>query len=108
MKKELLEFINENAFSPFTSKRTAIKNEDESIYKTRDARAIHTKLLSKISSNFYFEETSNLLNFFSFTSDINVIKRRQDFIREIKEIIPNEFLSQINAPKKWWKPKYGI
>ena len=108
MKKEILNYIREYNLSPFSDKRTEGKNEGESIYKTKDAKSIRIKVLNDISSNFYFTDTKNLLNFFTFTGDIKEIKKRQEFFREIKGKIENSFLKNIEIPKKWWRPKYGI
>ena len=108
MKKELLDYIRKNNLSPFNIEKTSLKATEDSIYKTKDAKAIHAKVLSKISANFHFTETSNLFNFFYFTSDLAEIKKRQDFFRQITDVISNDFLSNMVMPKKWWKPKYSI
>jgi hypothetical protein len=108
MKREILEFIRTNNLSPFNEKKSDVKTNGESIYKTKDAKAIHNKLLSKIASNFYFPDSVNILDFLEFTSDEKEIKRRQNFFREIKEKIENKFLKEISIPKRWWRPKYGI
>lgn len=108
MKKEILEYIRKNSLSPFNGTKTNVKTVEDSIYKTKDAKAVHTKVLLKISANFYFPDTSNLLNFFEFTDSINEIKKRQEFFKQIKGRIENDFLGKIGMPKKWWRPKYSI
>ncbi|MDO8508610.1 MAG: hypothetical protein Q7S27_02905 [Nanoarchaeota archaeon] len=108
MKKELLNFIKENKLSPFNRVKTPLKIEGESIYKTKDAKIIHNKVISTLSSGFHFSDTSNLFNFFDFSGSIEVVKKRQDFFGEINAKINGDFLGKINFPKKWWNPKYGI
>lgn len=109
MKKELLNFISMNCLSPFHGSRTSLA-PNNSIYKTRDAKAIHQKVLNKISENFVFPETFNLLHFFKFTDDIEEIRKRQEFFAEIKNLlIPNnEFLKELTLPRQYWKPKYNV
>ncbi|MCK5612097.1 hypothetical protein KAR91_60055, partial [Candidatus Pacearchaeota archaeon] len=109
MKKELLNFISENRLSPFNSSRTSLA-PSVSIYKTRDAKTIHQKVLGKISENFIFPETFNLLHFFKFTDDVEEIKKRQDFFADIRSMpIPdNQFLKQLALPRQYWKPKYDV
>jgi len=79
MKKELLEFIRKNGLSPFNAKKSGIKHEEGSIYKTKDAKAIHNKVIGKFASNFRFADTSSLLGFFEFTDKEDEIKRIQTF-----------------------------
>ncbi|MBT4257803.1 hypothetical protein HOD88_01300 [archaeon] len=110
MKQQILKFIEENNLSPFNSIKTQLQSNKNSIYKTRDAKSIHTKTLQKISNHFVFSDTSNLLNFFQFTNNPETIKQRQAFFREIKQLqlLDNSFLKQINKPKKWWHPRYDV
>ena len=108
MEKKVIEFIRENNLSPFNQSKTAVKSGGIEIYKTKDAKIIHNKVLSSLSSDFHFSDTSNLFNFFSFTSDSSEIKKRQEFFSGIDKVVEGGFLSKITAPKQWWKPKYGI
>ncbi len=110
MKEELLQFIQENNLSPFNKYKTIINKAGDSVYKTRDAKAISTKVMSKISSNFIFSETSNILNIFDFTNNIALIKQRQDFFKSIKQIgkKENSFLESLDSPKQTWRPKYDV
>ncbi|MDP1728891.1 MAG: hypothetical protein Q8L27_01665 [archaeon] len=109
MQKELFKFIVENNLSPFNRYKTQIKNNEESIFKTRDAKSIHNKVLGKISENFYFSDTSNLLDAFYFTDNFNEIKKRQEFFKSIKSLnFENSFLSEIKSPEPVWGPKYDI
>ena len=79
MKEKLIKFILENNLSPFGSGKSLIKSSGNSIYKTRDAKTIHAKVLSKISSKFVFSETANLWNCFDFTDNINTIQHWQSY-----------------------------
>jgi len=110
MKKELIEFIEKNNLSLFNSIKTQISSTQKSIYETKDAKAIHTKVLGKISQNFVFSDTSNLLNHFNFTQDISQIKIRQEFFRRIKDSgkMENSFLKELFIPRPNWKPDYDI
>lgn len=107
MKEELVKFVLENSLSPFNSGKSLIKNIGNSIYKTRDAKAIHAKVLSKISSKFVFNESTNLWNCFDFTDDISLIKRRQEFFGSLN-LKDSEFLKEIEKPRVSWKPRYDI
>lgn len=110
MKERLTKFIGENNLLAFNKYKTPISNSQNSIYKTRDAKAIHNKVLSKISQYFVLSETSNLFNEFFFTRDENEILKRQEFFRKIKEIgkKSNSFLRELSLPRTNWKPKYDI
>jgi fibrillarin-like rRNA methylase len=50
MQKELLNYIRENKLSPFNRTKTSVNGKAESIYKTKDAKTIHNKLLSTLRS----------------------------------------------------------
>jgi hypothetical protein len=108
MEKKVIEFIRENNLSPFNQSKSSLKLGGESIYQTKDAKIIHNKVISSLSSPFHFADTGNLFGFFCFASDINEIKKRQEFFSGIDKIIDNGFLKEIKTPKQWWKPKYGI
>ena len=108
MKKELIEFIRGNKLSPFNSSKTIIKASSDTIFKTKDAKAVYTKVLSQISSNFIFPDTSNLFKSFNFTQEPIIIKNRQEFFKTISKNLENEFLKDIKKPRPFWKPKYGI
>lgn len=105
MKKELIRFISENNLSPFTN--FGIKRKDESIFKTREARQVFSRVIEKLSRNFSFKDTENIWNFFEFTKDIGEIKKRQEYFKSLK-LENNQFLGQLSIPKITWKPKYSI
>ena len=108
MKEEYCKFIEENNLAPFNKPKTSLNTNQDSIYKTRDGKTTHNRLITKISSSFNFSDTSNLWNNLPFTSDINEIKKRQAFFNEIKELIGTDFLKQLKIPRQIWSPKYEI
>lgn len=107
IEKEILNFIKENNLSPFNKYKSEL-NSSYSIFKTRDAKSIHNKVLSKISSNFCFSETSNIFSFFEFTQKQDILKLRQDFHKKLPLEFNFDFLSKITIPKQNWKPKYDV
>ena len=111
MQKELMQFIVENNLSIFNKLKTQIRNGEESIFKTKDAKAIFNKVISKIGDNFFFSDTSCLFEAFIFTDDYEEIKRRQDFFSKLRvsmKDINSDFLAKIKMPESLWKPKYDI
>jgi len=110
MKERLIEFIKKNNLSCFNQYKSQLSLSQNSIYKTRDAKAVHNKVLSKISQYFIFPDTSNLFSVFNFSLDENEIKDRQNFFKQIKELgkKDNSFLRNLKFPKSTWKPKYDI
>ncbi|MFA5856083.1 MAG: hypothetical protein WC867_01895 [Candidatus Pacearchaeota archaeon] len=108
IKKEIIIHIKENKLSPFNQYKTSVKQKNESIYKTNDGKSIHNKVINRISSNFIFPDTSNLLNCFYFTDSVSEIIKRQDFFKEIEKNIDNNLLDFLKKPRIVWKPKYGI
>ncbi|MDP2926144.1 MAG: hypothetical protein Q8N99_07240 [Nanoarchaeota archaeon] len=108
IKKELAKYIIDNNLSAFNLYKTPIKSDEESIFKTRDGKTVHNKVLSKISNNFCFSDSSNLLNFFDFNDDFEKIKERQGFFSTIPKGLKNDFLKELKKPRASWKPRYGI
>jgi len=102
-----MDFAITNNLNPFNEDKSLIKISGENIFKTRDARSVHQKLINQISANFVFEDTFNLWNFFNFTKNFSEIKRRQDFFRELPKS-GKTFLNKMIAPRKKWKPRYEI
>lgn len=107
MKKEIIDFILKNNLSPFSLNKTILKGNEDSIYKTKDAKLVHNKVLSILSRNFTFKDTSNLFDFFEFTTDFHLISQRQTYTKDLIGL-ENDFLSTIKRPKNFWKPKYGV
>jgi len=107
MKGELMRFVLEQDLSPFNSSKSLVKSDSESIYKTRDAKAVHTRVLSRISSGFVFSETDNLWNVFGFTDNVMEIRRRQEFFCSLS-LADGSYLKQLVKPRVTWKPRYDI
>lgn len=108
MEKELIQFITENKLSPFNLYKTPVKTDGESIFKTKEGKAVHNRVLNKISNYFYFSESSNLLSCFNFTQDRITIKDRQDFFKNIPKKLRHDLLKDLKKPAVKWKPNYGI
>ena len=106
MKEELVDFVFRSGLNPFES-GSGVKSEGETIYKTRDAKAVHTKVLNKVSSNFIFGDTSKIWNYFNFTNDILEIRRRQNFFKTLKKVDRN-LLVELSKPRATWRPRYDI
>ena len=107
MKEEIQKFISENKLSPFNDSKSFIKDSKNSIFKTRDAKKIHQKVLTKISSKFIFKETSNIWEFFNFTEEISEIIKRQEFFKTLSKK-NGSFLEELENPRQKWKPRYDI
>lgn len=107
MRNELVDFVIENNLSPFSQSKSTARTSKESIFKTPDAKKIHTKLLTKLSGHFTFSETSLLWNCFETNSSIGDIRMRQDFFSKLKKTSRN-FLKSLNKPRATWKPKYDV
>ncbi len=108
MKEIYCKFIESNGLSPFNKSKQPLGITQNSIYKTKDGKSVHTKLLTQISSNFHFADSSNLWNCLPFSSDINEIKKRQEFFKKLQSVGSNQFLKKINKPRPNWSPKYEI
>lgn len=106
MEKELINYIKENELTPFNLVKPLNKNNN-SIFKTKDAKLVFNKVINKLSENFKFNQTKNIWSFFNFTNQENIIKKRQEFFNNINKT-DNDFLKQLKNPKSTWKPKYGI
>ena len=105
LKEAILEYIEENNLSLFNGK-TRMRGS-LGIFKTVDAKLVHGRLVEKLSKEFCFDDSESLLNFFSFTQDLEEIKRRQDFFKAINPS-DNELLKKLSCPKAIWKPKYDV
>ncbi len=103
MEKEILSFINES-LSIFGE---AVRTSENKFLKTRDARAVFTRVINKISEKFVFPSTKSIWKVFPFTQETSEIKKRQEFFKN-SEKKDNSFLNKIKQPRKTWKPKYGI
>ena len=110
MEKRLLDFVEENELCPFNKIKTPLRPVANSVYKTRDAKAVYNKVLSKFSSNFVFADSSNLFSLFDSNANLEEIKFRQNFFKKIKDMgkKDNSFLKNLVNPKSYWKPDYDI
>lgn len=106
MKNEVLKFIRDNNLSPFGEKKT-IKSNSSLIFKTPDARAINQKIINKIEGFFEFDNSSQIINYFQFTDNLEEIKRRQEFFSGLT-VFNREFLRKLIKPKVSWNPKYNV
>jgi len=106
MRNELVEFILENELSPFSLGKSLIK-KGGNIYQTKDARVIHSKVLSKLSSDFVFSESSNVWNCFGVDSGLDEVKKRQEFFSGLKNE-GGSFLKSLVKPRASWKPRYDV
>jgi DNA mismatch repair ATPase MutS len=107
MKEAYCKFVEENNLSPFNQSKTQLNISQNSVYKTKDAKAIHQKVLSQISDNFHFNDSSNLWNYLPFTNNVQEIKKRQEFFKTLKPT-NNSFLKLLKKPRQTWSPKYEI
>jgi DNA mismatch repair protein MutS2 len=108
MKTQLAAFCLKNNLSPFEQSKTSLKIDQDSIFKTRDAKSLHQKVLNKLSSSFHFKESSNIWQFFQFTDQWIDISKRQEFFQSLNSESNANFLSEISTPRKMWRPKYDV
>ena len=108
IEQEIFYLIKDNNLNPFNVYKTPVEVKTDNIFKTKDGKNIHSKVLRKISDCFIFSDTSNILNCFSFSSDIDKIIERQDFFKNIAKGMDNNFLKELKKPKAIWGPKYGV
>jgi DNA mismatch repair protein MutS2 len=108
MEKELLAFVKDNGLNPWKKSKTLVRGSVNSIYKTKDAKEVHSRVLESISKEFYFTDTGNILKFFGFSNDINEIKKRQAFFGKVERGKVTSFLKGLKVPKPVWKPPYSV
>lgn len=106
MREGLVDFVLENCLSPFSQSKSLIK-KGRTIYKTKDARTIHSKVLAKLSSGFVFSESSNIWNCFGVDAGLDEVGKRQEFFRELKSG-EGSFLKKLERPRASWKPRYDV
>ncbi|MFW6014261.1 MAG: hypothetical protein ACOCQG_03740 [Candidatus Nanoarchaeia archaeon] len=94
--------IFEEGLTPFGN---AKPSKPPTILKTRDAKKVYEKLRKKISSNFVFSATKNVLDCFEFPACRDEIKIRQELF---KTSIENDFLKKLSQPKSVWRPEYSV
>ena len=52
MRNALIEFIRTEGLSPFKNERRSVRRTMNFLFKTNDARAVHARVLQKLSENF--------------------------------------------------------
>jgi DNA mismatch repair protein MutS2 len=107
MKGDLLEFIKRSELSPFSPSKAQLKRDNNSIFKTTDAKKVHRSVIALLSRKFNFAQTSNIWDYFHFTNEIQSILQRQEFFKSV----PNssrDYLKKIKTPRKSWSPDYNI
>ncbi len=106
MREELIDFVLDKGLNLFGQGKSLIRKES-SIYQTKDARVIHSKVLSKLSRDFVFNESSNIWNFFGVDSDLIEVRKRQEFFMGLRKR-DNKFLRELVRPRASWKPRYDV
>lgn len=108
MEKEIITFINQHNLSPFHPSKEPIRT-NINVYKTREGKTIHNKVLNHIATQFMFPDTKKILQFFEFTQEKEIIQKRQSFFKQIKELpFNNQFLKKLREPINHWKPPYDV
>ncbi len=107
MQKELLDFIREHDLSPFTKEKKSFR-PSSSIFKTSDAKSVHYRVLTELSSSFVFSDTSQLWQCFPIGITSDEVLRRQKFFQSIPREADNAFFHEFSAPKPFWNPSYGV
>lgn len=126
MREELVEFVLNEGISPFSSGKTLLKKDRKSVFMTKDARKIYSKVLGKVSGEFVFSESSNIWNCFGLDINIDEIRRRQEFFKTLVSkagsrssagmasvnpqsvVGSGRFLKELSKPRASWKPKYDV
>src|SRR3989344_7991160 len=106
MEKELIKYIEDNCLKPFG--KNSVKNTSKSIFRTKDAKSIYDKAINFIQKNFYFYDTSNILEFFSYVNNQDIEKKQEFFNGLIEYNYNNLFLKSLKEPKPFWNPDYDI
>ncbi|MFW5990950.1 MAG: hypothetical protein ACOCQX_01845 [Candidatus Nanoarchaeia archaeon] len=102
---DIRETISNLELSPFAK---PYPRKNPSILKTKDAKKVHEKLRRKLSENFVFSPTRNILDSIDIPASKEEIKRRQEAFNTAKEYADNVFLKKLKAPKPTWRPPYAI
>ncbi len=105
MREEVLNFIKENKLSLF--ERNIAKASNYTIFKTKDAKDVYSRVLDLISDNFTFSDTKQILKLFTFTNSESEIKKRQAFFSQLT-LSDNSILKKLQRPRPFWKPKYDV
>lgn len=107
MLDQFLDTIRKQRLSPFTeSAAPESLDKKKSAFKTKEAKAVQTRVLERISRRFHFAATARLLTLLE-TSSPEEIKQRQSFFQSLPTI-GGHFLETMKEPKPYWKPPYNI
>lgn len=107
MREKLVEFVLENRLSPFADSRSLIKKKSGTIYRTKAAQVVHSKVLKRLSTGFVFKESFNIWDCFGVDSELEEIKRRQGFFGNLK-VRDSDFLRELEKPRMSWRPRYDV
>ncbi len=107
MKEELIAFIRGEELSPFSIEKKSSRHS-ASIYKTADAKSVHYRVISEISSSFVFKDTAQLWQCFSLGISFEESIRRQNFFKSISKKANNSLFESFSSPKSFWNPLYGV
>ena len=103
MFNDLYLHIKEQKLSPFND--TTSKSSTNPIFKTREAKNIHQRVLTHLTQNFQFNATSQILDLFN-TLPEN-LEQRQAFFKQLQEqFFPK--LPSLTKTAQSWKPSYSI
>lgn len=108
MRNEILEFIRTNNLSIFNKSIPRISSK--TIFKTRDARDVHQRVLNKICSNFVFDNTKSILKILENTPNQKQIESRQSFFKSLDEIgnVGNKDFTKLKKGFPSWRPDYDV
>ncbi|MBI2573404.1 hypothetical protein HYV86_06070 [Candidatus Woesearchaeota archaeon] len=101
---DLYLYIKEQKLSPFTQESTT-KSSTNPIFKTREAKNIHQRVLSHLAQKFQFNTTSQLLDLFNTLP--NNLEQRQAFFKQLQDQ-PFLSLPQLSFSPTTWKPSYSL
>ncbi len=106
MEKELINYIKENDLKPFG--KSSIKSEKSSIFKTKDAKSIYNKTINLLENKFNFHDSANILEFFSFSNNKDILSKQNYFKSQESFNFNNQFLKNLKVPKPFWNPDYDV
>lgn len=107
MREKLAEFVLDSGLVAFGDSSGVRFKKNSGIYKTKDSRAVHNKVLTRLSRDFVFDGTSDLFNCFGVDSLESDIRERQGFFSSLV-LRDNKFLGKLSFPRASWKPKYDV
>ena len=108
MYNNLIEFIKAEGLSPFNEDKIRLQGNMNSLFKTNDARAVHLRVLQKISSEFNFPSTSCIWQSFVVTNNHEEISRRKNFFAALQQTLSREVLSSCVLARNLWHPPYSL